>query len=201
MARTPPITPLLRARASTRSFDPRPLVDRTVLALLEAARWAPSWGNLQPWRFVAVRDPGARAAIAAAFTRGNAWAAQAPLLIVVAADPADAKSRDGQSYYLFDCGLAAENLILEAVARGLVAHPFAGWDEAQVRAVLGAPESVRIAIIIAIGYPGAAPPEPPDGRGERPRERKAVRELAFADRWECALPAASEEDEDDADGA
>ena len=195
MLRTPPIEPLLRARASTRHFDPRCVDDLTVLALLEAARWAPSWGNLQPWRFVAVRDPAARAALAAAFTRGNAWATQAPLLVVVAADPADAKSRDGQSYYLFDCGLAAENLILEAVARGLVAHPFAGWDEAQVRAALDAPDGVRIAIIIAVGYPGVEPTEPPAGRADRPRERRPLRELAFAERWECALTAASEEDD------
>lgn len=189
MSRTPPIEPLFRARASTRHFDPRPLDDRTVWALLEAARWAPSWGNLQPWRFVVVRDPDARAAMAAAFTRGNAWAAQAPLLVVVAADPSDAKSRDGQSYYLFDCGLATENLILEAVARALVAHPFAGWDEARVRAAIGAPEKVRIAIIIAVGYPGVTPTDLPGGRGDRPRERKALHELAFAERWECALPA------------
>ena len=193
MAATPPIERLFRARSSTRHFDPRPLDDAIVLGLLEAARWAPSWGNLQPWRFVVAREPEARTSIAAAFTRGNAWAAQAPLLVVVAADPADAKSRDGQSYYLFDCGLATENLILEAVARGLVAHPFAGWDEAQVRAAIGAPAHVRIPIIVAVGYPGVASVAPPDGRGDRPRERKALRELAFAERWDRTLAAASEE--------
>lgn len=73
MTQTPPVLDLIRKRISSRAIDPAPLHDEVVHALLEAARWEPSWGNLQPWRFVVVRDPEARAKVTSSFTRGNVW--------------------------------------------------------------------------------------------------------------------------------
>lgn len=177
---------VLRRRASTRGFAPSPIDEQTVAALLEAARWAPSWGNLQPWRLVLVREPAARAALARAFTPGNAWAAAAPLLIVVAADPRDSRARDEGYSYQLDCGLATAQLIVQAVASGLVAHPFGGWDEPAVRAAIDAPERTRIVIIVAVGH-SAPEPETP-GKPARPRERLPLSAIAFADRWGQPLP-------------
>lgn len=190
MSNVPHIHDVLRRRASTRAFGPEPVDDDTIHALLEAARWAPSWGNLQPWRLVVVRDAHARAAVGEGFTRGNAWAKEAPVLVVIAADPTHSKSRGDESYYRFDCGLATANLIVEAVSRGLVAHPFGGWDEERVRTSIGAPDATRIVVIVAIGYPGSGDPTEQriDGKPDRPRERLPLTSIAYAERWAQPLP-------------
>jgi nitroreductase len=185
-ASSPAILDLLHRRTSARAIDPVPIEDSDLLALLEAVRWAPSWGNLQPWRLVVARSVEARSAVGAALTSGNRWALRAPVLIVVAADPADAKQRDdGSSSYAFDCGLATECLLLEAARRGLVAHPMGGWDEAGVRSAIGAPEAVRIAVVIAVGRPGdpADLDERTREKETRARTRKPLSSIAFADRW------------------
>lgn len=191
---TPAILDLLRRRTNTRALDPTPIGDEDVHALLESARWAPSWGNLQPWRIVAVREASRLEAVRAALTRGNRWAARAPALIVVAADPLDAKQRGGESSYAFDCGLATECLLLEAARRSLVAHPMGGWDEGAVRAAIEAPEGVRILVVVAVGRPGDVDALDERSRQEEagPRRRKALAEIAFAERWGQPLPFATE---------
>lgn len=190
MSYVPEILSLLRERASRRAIDPAPLGEEDLLALLEAARWAPSWGNGQPWRFVLVRSAQARAAIAAGLSRGNAWAANAPAFIVLAADPADGKERDGQPYYLFDCGLAVLSLIVEATQRGLVAHPIAGWDQSVIHSAINAPENTRVVVVIVVGKPGNIEmlDESTREKERRPRSRKSLAEIAFDEHWGNVLP-------------
>jgi nitroreductase len=179
--------PLILRRRSLRALDPtQPVPPEVVERMLEAARWAPSSGNTQPWRFVVVQSPEALARSQQALRPGNqTWATRAPLLLVVCANPEDDSLADGKPYYLFDCGLAAENLILQGIEEGLVVHPMLGWDEAGMRAALEIPEPVRVVVVIAIGYPGRLEDLPEDlqRRETSDRTRKPLTELTHYDRW------------------
>lgn len=177
--------PLLAERRSLRAYDGRPVEPEKLRLVLEAGRWAPSFGNRQPWRFVAVTDPAVLARLDQALTPGNAWARRAPAIIVVAANPADAMEVGGKPYYLFDCGLATENMLLQAEAAGLLAHPIGGWDEAAVREALGIPEDVRVVVLIVLGYQGSPDVLDEEARrkDERPPARRPLAELAYADAW------------------
>lgn len=179
--------PLLLARRSLRALDPtRPVPPEVITRLLEAARWAPSSGNTQPWRFVVVRSPDALTRAQQALKRGNqTWATRAPLLIVICGNPEDDSIADGKPYYLFDCGLAAENLILQAIEEGLVVHPMLGWQEEGMRAALEIPEPMRVVVVIAVGYPGRLEDLPEDlqRREMSDRTRKPLTELTHYDYW------------------
>ncbi len=176
---------LLARRWSSRRFAPTPLSDRSVETLIDAARWAPSYGNRQPWRFVVVRDPAILAGVHAALTRGNAYAKVAPVLIALCGDPDDGQVVEGKQYYLMDAGMALENLLLQAVALGLHAHPMGGFDEAMVRDVLGIPEHVRVLALIAVGHPGRLEDldERTQERELRQRTRRPREEICSHDRW------------------
>jgi nitroreductase len=158
---------LLARRWSSRAFAPDPLPEGAIETLIDAARWAPSYGNRQPWRFVVVQDRERLAAVHGSLRRGNAYAKVAPALIALCGDPDDGQVVDGKYYYLMDAGLALENLLLQAVALGLHAHPMGGFDEAMVRDVLGIPEQVRVLALIAVGRPGRL-----EDLDERTRERE-----------------------------
>lgn len=181
----PALLDVIERRASRYHFASRPVPDELLDILFDAARWAPSYGNRQPWRFVVARSAPVLAGLRDTLTRGNQYARAAPVLVALAADPADAQIRDGREYYLLDCGLALENLLLQAVAAGLHAHPMGGFDEAAVRQVLAMPDAVRVLVLIAIGYPG----DPADldadtrERDARPRARKPLGEVRTFDRW------------------
>lgn len=182
----PPLLDVIRRRFSSYRFAPAPPAPDVLDTLFEAARWAPSYGNRQPWRFVVARAPERLERLRATLTRGNQYARAAPVLVALAADPNDAQIRDGREYYLLDCGLALENLLLQAVALGLHAHPMGGFDEAGVRAALDIPNRVRVVALIAIGYPGRLEDLDPSTREreERPRTRKPLDEVRVFDRWE-----------------
>lgn len=163
----PPIHDLLSRRWSSRRFAPTPLPESVVETLIEAARWAPSYGNRQPWRFVVVMGPTTLAKVHEALTRGNAYAKAAPVLIALCGDPDDGQIVDGKQYYLMDAGMALENLLLQAVALGLHAHPMGGFNESMVRDVLSIPEPVRVLALVAVGWPGKL-----EDLDERTRERE-----------------------------
>ena len=177
---------LLSRRWSSRRFAPTPLPDNTVETLIDAARWAPSYGNRQPWRFVVVRDPAILSRVHDALRRGNAYAKAAPALIALCGDPQDGQLVDGKPYYLMDAGMALENLLLQAVALGLHAHPMGGFDESMVRDVLGIPEHVRVLALIAVGWPGRLEDldERTRERELRERTRRPREEICSYDRWQ-----------------
>lgn len=180
-----PVHDLLSRRWSSRRFAPAPLPEQAVETLIEAARWAPSYGNRQPWRFVVVTDPMVLTALHDALRRGNAYAKAAPVLIALCGDPDAGQIVDGKPYYLMDAGLALENLLLQAVALDLHAHPMGGFDEAMVRDVLGIPEHVRVLALVAVGRPGLLEDldERTRERELRERTRKARDEIRSYDKW------------------
>lgn len=198
MARTPVIRPapvehdvleLLAGRWSPRALDPDRDVDhKALLRMLEAARWAPSSGNAQPWRVVVLdaRVPEQRDAVRNCLKPGNAWAHRAPILLASLVATTWPGSDELNRTAWYDAGAAMYALSLQAVHERLVAHQMAGVDHARLRTVLGLPQHVESAAIIAVGHPGDD--EVLDERGRqrqrRPRTRAPLAERAMLGRWD-----------------
>jgi nitroreductase len=145
--------PLLAERWSPRAFDPtHRLTGEQLTALLEAARWAPSANNSQPWRFaVAERGTAAHAAILDALAPGNqTWAHAASALIVVAAQLV-APDGAARPWAVYDTGQAVAHLSLQAQHEGLVVHQMGGFARDRVAAALGTPEDVTPLVVVAVG--------------------------------------------------
>ena len=150
---TVPVHPLLAERWSPRGFDQgHHLGDDHVAALLEAARWAPSAGNSQPWRFlVARRGEDAHGALFAALNPGNqAWAGGASALVLVAARTA-AEDGTPQPWALYDTGQAVASLVTQAQAHGLAVHQIGGFDSDAVRAGFGLGQALAPVVVLAVG--------------------------------------------------
>lgn len=173
-------------RRSLRALATNPIPREMTMRMLEAARWAPSCSNSQPWRFVVVEEEPVLTAVKSALKPGNQkWASTAPMIIVVCAKPEDDFLSFGQPLYLFDCGLATENLLLQGVAEGLVMHPMAGWEEEPMKAAIGLPDPYRVVCVIASGFPGQIENLDIDlqEREKSPRIRKPLEEIAVFGAW------------------
>lgn len=183
-----PLHPLLGERWSPRVLDPAAeLSDEQFRALFEAARWAPSWGNTQPARFVAGRR-GDRTfeLVRGALSRGNSgWAGAAAMLAIGVAQRTDDQG-EPLPYGEYGLGLAAQNLVLQAVAEGLVAHQMAGFDPAAAREAFGIPDEHEPLVAIAVGrlaggFDGI--PERLRDKELAPRSRKPLAEVVFTGSW------------------
>jgi len=185
-----PINDLMRRRWSPRIFEERRPVEREkVLMLLEAARWSPSCFNDQP-RYFLVFDGSNTETIErarACLSAGNAWANEAPVLMLSVARDTFEQNGKPNRWAQHDVGLATENLLLEAVELGLAAHPMAGYDAERARSEFGIPEGFTPIAMIAIGYPYRgdlnALEEKLRAKELAPRARKAIDEIAFAGTW------------------
>lgn len=177
-----PLHPLIAGRWSPSRLHAEEEVTREeLLSLLEAARWAPSSGNEQPWRFLVLpRGHPRRAGVEAALKPGNAWAKRAALLVVAAAKETRAKGGDPNPWAEHDTGIATGFLLLQAAALGVAAHPMGGWSAEAVREALALPPDHRPMTVIAVGRHD---PELRDERLEekeaRPRVRRPLAETAF----------------------
>lgn len=180
-----PILDAISARWSPRAFDPRAVVTATeVTALLEAARWAPTWGHRQPVRFVVgMRGDDTFARLAATLKRGNSYAHSAGALILLAAD--EGPDEKTASYSAVDAGAAMTSMLIEAVSRGLVGHPMAGFDAEAARTAFTIPDGVRPLVVVAVGALGDydEAPAPIVERDSLPRERLPLEDVAFAGTW------------------
>ena len=182
-----PIHDLLRQRWSPRAFDERLIEPEKLRSLFEAARWAPSSNNGQPWRFlVAVKENKAEYdRLFNCLVEGNQqWASRAPVLLL---SVAQLQFEDGSMnrHALHDTGMATENLVIQATALGLVAHLMAGFRIDQARTDCQIPEGYEPVAMIAIGYPGD-PAQLSDRlrtREVQPRVRKSVTEFVYSARW------------------
>jgi nitroreductase len=183
-----PIHDLLASRWSPYGFADRAVRQEDLRSLFEAARWAASSMNEQPWRFIiATRDDAdAFQRMLSCLVEGNReWAARVPVLVLTAARRTFARNDKPNDTSWHDLGLAAASLTLEATSRGLAVHQMRGILPERAREAYGIPDDFDVVTAIAIGY--AAPSENlPDklrGRDERPRGRKPLAELVFADEW------------------
>ena len=183
-----PIHDMMVRRWSPRAFDPRPLPREQVLTLLEAARWAASSFNQQPWHFlVAARQDEERfAALLDCLVPGNqVWAHNASLLIVTVTKRTFDHNDKPNSCCVHDIGLAACQLVLQATEMGLATHQMAGIEPDKVRARYGVPEGYDPVTAIAVGYPGDPDSLPDDLREMEleARTRRPFAEWVFADGW------------------
>ncbi len=190
----PELLPALANRRASRAFASRPLEEELQQLLWKAISIAPSHGNTQPTRILVAHSPETRAALIASISEGNRnWAPAAPLLFAIAAVPShDTTPQDfagtAREVWAMHAGIAIGNLMAQATALGLIAHPMAGFDEPGVRAVFGAPEDVRIVAVVAAGYPGdpASLPEDLALKETAPQDRLALEHLLAFDRWSNA---------------
>lgn len=182
-----PIHDLLAERWSPRSFADRSLDDEQIGSMLEAARWAPSCFNEQPWSFLVAKreDREGFERLASCLMDGNAWAKEAPVLLLATARLAFERNDKPNRHALHDVGLAAQSLVIQAQALGLSTHQMAGFDGERARQLLGIPEGIDPVSMIAVGY-RAEPGSLPDALREReiaPRVRKEIDAIAFGATW------------------
>ena len=177
--------------AAADAFDTHREVSRAeLLRLFEAARWAPSSFNEQPWRFVvATRAHTPRdfdALLAALDARNQSWAKAAPVLVLVAAQLHLARVDAANAHALYDTGEAMALLTLQATAQGLAVRQMQGFDAARAREAADVPPEFAVVVIAAIGYPGDPEDLPLEKHREAeqsPRARRPLSEFVFDGRW------------------
>ncbi|MDD4914499.1 MAG: nitroreductase family protein [Methylococcales bacterium] len=152
---------LLASRWSPRAFNADlPVSQADIIALLEAARWAPSCFNDQPWRFIVCNKTTDATAWQNAFgllaEKNKLWAKNAPLLVLSAAMANFNHNSQPNRWAMYDTGAAALSLCLQANALGLICHQMGGFDAARARQVFGLPEDCTPMAMIAVGYQAEA---------------------------------------------
>lgn len=180
-----PINPAIAARWSPRAFDPSAvLTGEDIVALLEAARWAATWGRRQPVRFVVgMRGDETFEKLAEVLKRGNSYAKVAGALVLVCAD--EGPDERTAIYAAVDVGAAVAQLSIEAVSRGSIAHPMAGFDPDGARRAFAIPGGVRPLVIVAVGSLGDYADTAPEitERDAIKRQRLPLEEVAFTGTW------------------
>lgn len=182
-----PIHELLQKRWSPRAFAPRLVEPNKLLSLLEAARWAASGGNQQPWSFlIATQDqPEIFARMVSCLAETNAlWASQAPVLGIAVTRLTRLSGQPNRTA-LYDLGLAVQNLVIQATALDLYVHQMGGFSQEKARAEFAIPEAYEPVVILAIGYLGD-----PETLTEKQRElelnpriRHPLSKFVFSNRW------------------
>jgi nitroreductase len=179
---------LIRDRWSPVAYDGRSISREMLGSLLEAARWAPSSYNEQPWRYVvAMRDEAAEFArlLSCLVDANAAWAKNASVLILAVASLKFSRNGKPNRHAQHDVGLANENLVLQAAALGLAGHQMAGFDPGKCRALYAIPDDFEPLTMIAVGYhaTGSDVDETLRRREDSPRSRKPLSEMAFSSQW------------------
>ena len=181
----PLFDPIAR-RWSTRAFQDRSVESEKVASLFEAARWAPSSGNGQPWSYLVARreDAAEHERLASVLVPGNAWARKAPVLALAVSTLDRAPDRPNR-HAQHDVGLANENLAIQAVSMGLAVHMMAGFNVEMAAEVFQIPPRHEPLTMIAIGYPGDPASLDDDLRKKdlAPRQRKPLAEFVFTGKF------------------
>lgn len=157
-------------------------------SLFEAARWAASSGNEQPWSYilgVKSEDPNEFDRLASTLMPGNAWAKEAPVLALSVVKTRLSSNNAPNRVALHDVGMATENLILQALSEGVFVHQMAGFDVEKAREIFAIPEGYEPVAMIALGYPGD-PGKLDEKLREREfggRTRKRIEEFVFRGKW------------------
>lgn len=185
-----PIHELIAERWSGRAYDAsKPVSQTQIIALLEAARWAPSCFGDQPWRLIVWDKNTDAAAWQKAFdclVPGNqGWVVDAPVLVLGIADSLFNHNGKPNRFAQYDTGAAIENLCLQAQAMGLMAHQMGGFDADKAMEVFGIPDQYTPMAMISVGYPAdpATFSAEVAERENTPRTRRALGELFFSGTW------------------
>ncbi len=182
----------IKTRRSIRRYKTTPVDDKTIELVLEAARWAPSWANMQCWRFIVVRDSRIKTELANSLIkveRDNTLfdnpsieaIRSAPVVIVACAELGKsgyelgkAATDKGDYWYMFDVALAVQNLVLAAHSLGLGTVTIGAIDAKKTASILEVPEGFCVVSMTPLGYPDQEP---------KPRPRKELSEIVFYDRY------------------
>lgn len=187
-----PINSLVAKRWSARAFSDRPVEKQKIMSLLEAARWAPSSSNEQPWRFIVFTSENNKERLDEArsvLSEGNSYARKAPVLMCAVAKRTYTHSDRENRHHMHDVGAATAYMFLEAYNQGLAMHVMGGFDAEKARQLFEIPQGFEPATMIAVGYyrnPEMLS-EKPREKELAPRSRKAVGEWAFLGRWGAGI--------------
>ena len=186
------ILDIIKTRRSIRHYKSDPVDEASILKVMEAAHWAPSWGNTQCWRFIVVRDSNIKSQVAETVTKVRfendllETAAvqairQAPVLIVVCAELGKAgchsdgmPATDKGDWFMFDVALAMQNLVLAAHSLGLATVHVGRFDAKVAASILEIPQGYCVVEMTPLGYPDQV---------RDPRPRKELPEIVFYDKW------------------
>lgn len=167
----------IKGRRSGRAYSEQPVEQEKLHIILEAARWAPSSNNEQPWRYILATKDNTEVynKIFGSLVESNqVWVKKVPVLLVSLAKKTHVRNGSANRFYLHDTGAANTLLALQAGAIGLIAHQMGGYDYEKLKTALYIPDDFEIASVIAVGYPGD-PQELP--------ENLRTRELAARERY------------------
>jgi len=172
---------ITRTRRSIRHYKSQTVEEDKINAVLEAARWAPSWSNTQCWRFIVVRDETMKSQLAETLTQWNSARSassvtQAPVVIVACAELGKSGFKNGvlctdrDDWHIFDVALAIQNLVLVAHSLGLGTLHIGAFDAGEAARILKVPPGVTVVELIPLGYPKKVEKTPP---------RKELSEIVF----------------------
>ena len=176
----------IEQRRANRALSSDKIPEEKIQRIMAAATYAPSCFNKQSWRFLVLTAEDELSKVHRALSGGNYWAEKAPMMVVVATKVEfDCQLNDRRDYALFDCGLAVQNMMLQAVKEGLYAHPMAGFEPLEVKDAFQIPNDYIVIALVAFGYPG-------DGSflnekhrllENSPRDRKPEPEVISYNQW------------------
>src|SRR5215203_7059881 len=181
-----PINELIKKRWSARAFTTKSVEKVKLLSILEAARWAPSSNNEQPWRYIVFTNECLDKLEKAqeVLLEFNSYAKRAPILICAITKKTYSDKRTHNRLYFHDLGAANENMFLEAFNQGLIMHEMGGFDVNKARQIFNIPEDFEVGIMIAIGYQDTyhVLPDRLRDKAFTPRVRKPLSEIAFIEK-------------------
>ena len=180
-----PVNELIAKRWSARAFSMKPVERAKLLSMIEAARWAPSSKNEQPWRYIIFTNDNPEKLMEAqsVLLESNDYAKRAPILICAIAKKNYSEGGKYNRLHFHDLGAANENMFLEAFNQGLIMHEMGGFDVQKAIEVFNIPDDFEIGVMIAIGYQDKHTilPERFREKAFSPRERRKLSEIAYVE--------------------
>ncbi len=174
-------------RKSLFSFSSKHVEEEKLSLIFEAARWAPSSFNAQPWRYIYTRkdEEGYKDLFSLLADGNKIWAYSAPILILTLTEVFDVKKKRSNRFAFHDLGLSTAMLMLQAGSLGLFTHPMGGFDVDRAKTLFDLPSGFEPGAMIALGYPGDPSKLPEDifKRHNAPRIRKNPDEFVFKGNW------------------
>ena len=180
------VDPIFLERWSPRALSGETISEEQIQTLIEAARWAPSCFNAQPWRFAyaSAEQTGFKALFETLLEGNQAWVKNAGALIAVVSRSHYEQNGKPAPTHSFDAGAAWMSIALQASRMGLVTHAMQGFDQEQARQVLSVPDVYDLPAIIAVGHPGDVSVLPEDYQArETPSGRKPMTEILFKENF------------------
>lgn len=178
-----PVSEIIAKRWSARAFSTKTVEFSKLLSILEAARWAPSSRNEQPWRYIVFTsdNPEMLKKAQSVLKEINDYAKRAPILICAITKKTYSENGNPNRLHFHDLGAANENMFLEAFNQGLIMHEMGGFDVQKARDIFNVPEDYEVGIMIAIGYQDTyhVLPERLRQKAFTPRVRKPLSEIVF----------------------